>query len=574
MGARNYSGDSKRQAALHSKAFPWLNATLFTVIAFVCSGFSSSASWAVFFFLAGTNGIDASHWKLLAKAIFFSTIVLTSIAVLIRLARSKPELPGPGEHVSFKWGRKTIAAISLFTICLAGLCVFRLAHSPHIEPDEAHHLIVARNLAMHGVYGSGMPATGYRAFDDYDSVGPTVIGPAALGIHLVGDPVLGGRLVMAAFYVALSLLVFTFSASARASSGVLASAAMFLAPGSLYLSRTLYGEAPALALLIAGLLLWSRALESPRPIPLCVACGVLFGCAVITKYFLVVAVWPALGTWLYDALTYRRIRWIHAFCPAVVALILLSAWLTVTSIYGPQGEETALGHLAVYQHNLLFGLGSLKNTLGWLGSHWIAVLFCFGLGLLAAYAVIILSFPSPATVFLLLFTILNTYWWIFFTTGTIPRYLWFGLAIGAIFAGQYIGGILNFSIPEVRLSTLRTGTAIVMAVGMLVTALFLVDAVPRVYAMLSRDEMHDEYALIEHIQSQYAGRKVATTFYPVERTANLLAEFPLARVKPTDRWTPFDAVIVDTISQPEAAQRHPGAQTFGRYAIIDPGEDR
>jgi hypothetical protein len=90
--------------------------------------------------------------------------------------------------------------------------------------------------------------------------------------------------------------------------------------------------------------------------------------------------------------------------------------------------------------------------------------------------------------------------------------------------------------------------------------------------MSTRDEMRDEYALVRHVSREYDGKKVATTFYPVERMENLLAEFPVARVREKDSWAGYDAVIVDRASQPDAAARNRTAEAFGRYSVIEPEE--
>lgn len=545
----------------------WAYATFAALAALVCVGFTASASWALLLFFAasGATAGGPSLPRLAMKAAAFSLVFAASVAWLIALYRRRPAFridePCPTRRL-----RRADLAWLIATVTLVALASgVRLRTYPHIEPDESHHLIVARNIAAHGVYGSGMPATGFRRFDDYDSVGPTVLLPVAAAIAAIGEPLLAGRLAMAAFYVLLTIAVYCFMASAsRPSAAATAAAFVLLTPGSLYLARTLYGEAPALAFLIAASFVWGRSLHAPRPLAWCAAAGMLFGCALVTKYFLVVAAWPALGMWVYDAMTYRRIRAVHAVVPAGVALAALAAWIAITSAYGPQGGDTAAGHLSMYQHNLLFGLQSVDTALAWLARHWAAVLVCLVVGLLAAAGTAAHAAYAPSWIFLALFAVSNTYWWIFFTTGTIPRYVWYGLAIGAMFAGRACAnGIANMHAARGNTKYLRP------AIHVALTLLLVWDAAPRFDAMLTRDEMRDEYALIAHLERAYPNKALATTFYPIERIANLLAERPLTRVRVTDSWRAYDAVIVDTISQPDAAAKATAA--IGRYAIVEPG---
>ncbi len=319
--------------------------------------------------------------------------------------------------------------------------------------------------------------------------------------------------------------------------------------------------------LLAALIVWSRALDANKPLLLCSIAGVLFGCALVTKYVLVLAAWPALGMWFYDYITHKRVRIVHAFLPSGIALCILMAWVAVTSLYGPQGSETAEGHLALYQHNLLFGLDPLRDTSAWLAQNWIAAILFLCLGLVSAALMAMRTAYNPAWLFLALYGMFNTYWWIFFTTANHPRYLWYGMAIGAIFLGPICANgfrMLN-ALPN-------RGKWIGPALSTLIIALIAWDSVPRFRTMLTADEMRDEIELVYTLTHDYAGKNVATTFYPVERVANLFAELPLARVSAKDNWTDFDAVILDQTSQSNLITLGTPIKAVGRYAIIEPAK--
>lgn len=547
----------------------WTIAALFALMIFVCAGFTASASWILLLFQSGneiTGGPNTQ--RLFTKAILFSVLSVSSIAVLLLLKRRIPALPNLRPARKITWNQQTLLPISI-VIALATLAsTLRLPMYPHIEPDETHHLIVARNVAMHGVYGSGMPATGFRPFDDYDSVGPTVLLPVAGSILCFGNPFHAGRLAMAVFYLTLTIIALIFLAqTVSVNAAVLGAAFMLLAPGSLYLARTLYGEAPALMYLLAALFVWSRALDSNKPQLLCIIAGVLFGCALVTKYFLVLAAWPALGMWFYDFLTHRRIRIVHALLPAGIALGILTLWIAITSIFGPQGSGTAEGHLAMYQHNLLFGLDPLPETLGWLAQHWIAAALFLCIGLFAASIMAMFTAYNPAWLFLALFGLFNTYWWVFFTTANHPRYLWYSVAIGALFAGVVCAnGIRMMKVVP------NNGRWIGLALSMLMIVLAVWDSYPRFRAMLTANEMQDEQMLLYTLTHDYTGRKLATTFYPVERIANLFADLPLTRLNVKDNWTDYDAIVLDKTSQSNLVTPGAPVNSVGRYAIIEPAK--
>ena len=90
--------------------------------------------------------------------------------------------------------------------------------------------------------------------------------------------------------------------------------------------------------------------------------------------------------------------------------------------------------------------------------------------------------------------------------------------------------------------------------------------------MLTADEMRDEQQLIFTLTHDYTGKKLATTFYPVERIANLFAERPLARVDSNVDWTRFDAIVLDQTSQSNLIAHGVPVKSVGRYAIIEPAK--
>src|SRR5690606_29512458 len=115
------------------------------------------------------------------------------------------------------------------------------------------------------------------------------------------------RAIIAAFGVGLvTMIYFLFRPLYGARASALASLFSLAAFGTIYLSRSLYGEVPALAFIVLGLLAWRRGLaEGARAF--LVAAGICFGLAVLTKAFMAVALLAVVGVYVFDRTTHRRI---------------------------------------------------------------------------------------------------------------------------------------------------------------------------------------------------------------------------------------------------------------------------
>ena len=144
-----------------------------------------------------------------------------------------------------------------------------------------------------------------------------------------------------------------------------------------------------------------------------------------------------------------------------------------------------------------------------------------------------------------------------------PAWLFLALFAGRIFAN-------TFATEAASTAAKIRWKGLAVSVPLLLIASW--EAWPRFHAMWTRDEMRDEYAVVTHVGQAYMGKRVATTFCPIERVANVLVEFPMARVGTTDSWLGYDAVIVDRTTQPDAAARGPSVEDRGRYIIIEHGE--
>jgi 4-amino-4-deoxy-L-arabinose transferase-like glycosyltransferase len=545
--------------------------TLFWIVSFICAGFTSVASLVLWlaFLLWDDTGEPGFLAKLLIKGILFGALALVSLRLLRLQGRAWETIRDRRETNTPVDTRRNPLAIAVALMVVTLIVVPFLDTYPHIEPDESHHLIVARNIAEFGVYGSGHPDMGFKWFDDYDSVGPPVILPVALSVKLGGVNLFSGRLVMALFFVALCVVIYSLSRPLFGSSS--ATVAMLLATaalGSAYLARSVYGEVPALFFLIAGLWLWRNAIAGQHVVLNALLAGLCFGLMILTKYFMAIALWAFLGVLLYDRLTFRKLRVVHVILPATCALAILALWLAVQNAYRPDGADVTAGHLSMYKHNLMFGFDPLPKTLGFLLRHSVTVLVSIA-AMVAAAPVIFYRRYDPAAAVLFLFAPFIAYWWIFFTTGNIPRYLWYAIVIVAVFTGP-LAWLLIRGMQRTNKLTARIA-CIIFAIPVL--APYMLNTWMELSGIYSRNDMKDEYALVAYVQSLPDGENLSTTFFPIERTVNLLAGRSIARI-PAAREAVANSglVIVDSVSQEMLLNDVTTVERFGRYAVVKGGQ--
>ena len=222
------------------------------------------------------------------------------------------------------------AGLVLGMVFAAVLVFPRLDAWPWAAPDEIYHLTVAKNLALYGEYASGGSETGFKRFDPYDSVGAPVIVPIAAVFRCVGVSVAAGRCVIGVYLLLLSVGAFflawrTFGPGAAVMAVLLTPAAF----STIYLARALYGEVPALAWWVWGLLCWRRAVEKPGDIRVGLLAGLAFGLAVLCKSIFVMSAFAFVAVWFWDRMGPRRIPLSAMFFPAVGVAGCIAAWATL-----------------------------------------------------------------------------------------------------------------------------------------------------------------------------------------------------------------------------------------------------
>lgn len=360
----------------------------------------------------------------------FSVLAAVLGIGLWRWGRGKNNIPlaPPSKGESKGWRSVVPYAGLALGLLFATLLAFpRLDAWPWAAPDEIHHLTVAKNLALYGEYASGGPAEGFKRFDAYDSVGPPVLAPVAGAFRCFGVSVAAGRWVIGLYLLWLSTGAFflawrTYGAAA-------AVAVVFLTPtafSTIYLARTLYGEVPALAWWVWGLLCWRKAVDNPRCVFAGLAAGVAFGVAVLCKTVFVLSAFAFLAAWFWDRLGPKRISKSALAYPALGAMAPIAVWWMVQSFGQGDVAEGAASTLGVYQYHLLFGIRSFLGSLGrwWYDyplSHWVTLA-----ALIWAVPVVFSRRYDPASMALFLTAVFFGLWWLFFTPGRLPRYYWVG----------------------------------------------------------------------------------------------------------------------------------------------------
>jgi 4-amino-4-deoxy-L-arabinose transferase-like glycosyltransferase len=478
--------------------------------------------------------------KLVIRIVGFAVIAAIALFTLWKLKPGDP-LPPTIESEQPQWH------LAIIPCAIAAAIAFpRLGATPHVEPDEWHHLDVARNLAMHGQYASGNPDEGFILFDDYDSVGPPVILPVAAAMRLAGPRLESARFVMALFFVGFTATVFAFCAPVFGGwAGVFSSTLVIGAWGTAYLGRTLYGEIPAMMFLLLALIAGRAALQGRRVWLYGIAAGLLFGFAVLSKYYLLMAVWPLLGAFMIDRLFTKQIRWPHVAAPAVGALAIIATWSSVQAFADRDVSNAANGQLSMYQHNLLFGIEGFEHTAGYLATQpasFIAIVVGMAFGLLLIHRHI----ADPTIAALWLFAGFQWYWWLFFNTGNLPRYSWYGWAAIAIL----LGPVLRTMLDTIRNPT--SDTQLTRPLAFACCAAIVLPSVIRTTQETQRiwqtDEMQSTRDLASYIADRPESDRVATAFWPLERSVQFLSGRTVARLRDTDTADQYDVVIVNSDS--------------------------
>jgi len=487
------------------------------------------------------------------RALFFAGLAFLALSSVLNYGRSDPA----PRRARIPWQARDFYGLWLLLV-VAGLLVFpRLDEYPFVAPDESHHLIVARNLAEHEAYASGHVGDALNYFDAYDSVGPPLIGATAQAFRWFGVSLSVGRGVVAVHGVLLLALVYIWVRRyAGPGAATLAGLGVLFAYSTLYLSRTFYGEVPAMLYLVAGLMIW----EATRTYRSQCFAGLLLGCAVLTKpIFILIAccgLVALIATWARgERPCFKRL--------AAVALgiaIPIVGWSVVQAV----GQTEDRSMLGIYQHYLLFGLEPVAANVLWMANDAPVGYAVYLLLTLVAGGWLLRHGASPAALTLWLSAPLFLQWWIAYTPGQLPRYLWpvfvvSGIAWGAAMAYAW----KQLFAPD----TLRPVLAVV-ALAVLVTppAFWLGHQLPEL--RLNR-EMTATRELVDYLSAKNEQATIATTDYASRGAMQFLSgRYIAGGPDAAELLKTHDWVIVRSGSDPALDQ--PDYLFYGReYAVLE-----
>ena len=534
-----------------------------------CAGFAALAGAAALclWFMGSYHDTAAYALLLAVKTLALSTLTGAALLIANRYAnQGRGFQPVRPARLAVPNRRAARAALLAAPIFLAAALVFPRLHAyPWTAPDELHHLIVARNLAEHNAYASGHPDVALKYFDYYDSVGPTVLGPVAAAFRLFGTDIAHARAVIGGFFLLLLASVYMLTAPTYGRTAATVSTLFVtVAASSVYLARSVYGEVPAMVFFVIGLVAWRRQIATGALLP-AFGAGACLGLAALTKLFIAITAPAFLLLWWYDRRTARRITTQSVVLMAAGTAFVWLAWGVVEWRYRHL-VTSDLSPIVYYRHMLLFGFESAPAA--------IAEFLRQPFGALGAMLTFAIAFPpllrrddEAPLIVLLLSGLIFGFWWLFFSSGHIPRYLWYFWVIAAVFTGPVLQDCLvrmrNFPRSDRNVARFAAaGLAFLLVAPALGRFAGYVD---RVYRY---EELGDEIALGEYLSAIPDGAAIATTWWPAERSANFFAHRPIVVAEadaPQTGWLVRNAVV-ENVPQQDLAR----AERIGRYAILPP----
>jgi hypothetical protein len=333
--------------------------------------------------------------------------------------------------------------LAFFLLISPFLVYYNLELNPRPWHDEGSALSIPRTLVEDGVYAS-RSSDGYQTFGAVQSVGPTVLIPAAFFYRMLGIGLWQGR-VVAAGYALVTLWIF-FLVGNRLFGRIpalLAVGFMLGSPAAGYLlyGRQVLGEVPALGFFLAGWLAWSQGVDTGRKFYYPLA-GFLLGAAMVTKsQYLLMGIATMGLVAILDFWYYRQGAYKWLILMAVIAVSCVAAWMVWqtnsfgTEVFIENTEKLRQLASATVGFNLtstvdairfLFGSGSGYFYFFW---GWPALAYALFLSIRRSRDGLITGF---LTIFIYL-------WLAYFTFLIIPWFRYF-LPVGVL-VGLFVGKI-------------------------------------------------------------------------------------------------------------------------------------
>lgn len=251
--------------------------------------------------------------------------------------------------------------------------------------------------------------------------------------------------------------------------------------------------------------------------------------------------WPLLGVLLYDRFTFRRIRAAHVLVPIAGACLPLGLWWLVQALSGTSATGQAAGLFSLYQQYLLFGFRSAFEPISWLAHNHPFLLPVLAAGLLWQLPRVFAFRYDPATAAVFLISPFLAFWWIFFTPGNIPRYLWYSLALGGLFVGSAVWDWVWIVFQRDRRTAVRWACAILACLACAPAAWELALQARWIY---THDDTRDLRDLAQAIETLPEDTRIGTLFWPFERSIEFLTGRTVVRIAdPVAQQEDYDILI-------------------------------
>ena len=364
------------------------------------------------------------------------------------------------------------------TIFILFLFLYNLIDYPKTWFDEGSHLHVPKALVTMGVYAD-YSSEGLRHYGPTIGVGPTVMLPVAGAFQLFGVGMLQARLVMVLYLAAATALMFLLARHLLGTRAAVVATALLLVMPAVNLveyGRQVLGEAPGLAFMAGGFLLWFVCWRRARWWEL-ILVGVLLGLSVVTKYqFLLVLGATLLLAWGMNLVWFKLPQRLFLI-PGIVTAVIFGVWQLFTLVYlGPAtiGENLAslreftAGAAAVFSLDLMQrSLGELVSAKSFLWTLFPALAYSAwwllrplksqtGTGFLQETRFLEEQERRSQLAILYLLVIINLVWYVVASVSWL-RYAFVGLAFSTFFVALTFGELTaNFSVTRLRNAT-RSG---------------------------------------------------------------------------------------------------------------------
>ncbi len=413
---------------------------LFLAAGFILLGLALAADWAI----AAYRALEGA--------------VLALVRLALRLAAAVARgASAVGSALAGILPARVVEAslLVLLLVLVVGMSWWARTTQPPFHA-EGINLQPAKNLVLHGKYA-------LRSYEGWDlqtfriTTGPGMLVPTAVAFAVFGIHPSVAHAVAIGFFVLFLLLTYFMLRPHLGGGTVLLGLLFFvLHPANIFFGASCgyvdggMGEAPALAYLMLGLLLWASALARPSNGLLFLA-GIFFGLSFQSKWLFLFALFAVIGSYAVLRLAGRRLPSRVYLLPALGLLAATAAFFLMrVSQFGLQGELAHLGRLwdqhmrravgfstGEGQVESLFAVARPLVTVAQVG-FW-AMLGAFLTLPALAYAVVVLRRRlHPVPLYVLVFTLMWFAWWFLFSYDLPLQHILYIMPFVQIFAAKLV----------------------------------------------------------------------------------------------------------------------------------------